>query len=185
MENRKRGQPTGQAAPMSGGSAGTPGKAGRDQDENARVADTTPGDIRSGAEATAGRLGGPGMQYTAAERGSGKLERIPGMEGQVRRREAGTGTAGMGGQSEEAGMWQTSRMIAEAREEGDPDLRAREEDLHARQQNLAERDQSLREREEQLRTREQGLRERQSRGVTGRGMGATDYTDDIHIQNRR
>ena len=76
-------------------------------------------------------------------------------------------------------------MLREAREEGDPEMQMREEDLHARQQNLGEREKSLRERDEQLRTREQGLRERQSKVITGKGMGATDYTDDIHIQNRR
>jgi len=55
---------------------------------------------------------------------------------------------------------------------------------HARQQNLAERERSLKDRDEQLRTREQGMKERQTR-VTGKGLGATDYTDEIHIQNRR
>jgi hypothetical protein len=28
------------------------------------------------------------------------------------------------------------------------------------------------------------MKERQTR-VTGKGLGATDYTDEIHIQNRR
>lgn len=99
----------------------------------------------------------------------------------------GTITQGRGAQSsEDAGMWQTEMMLREAREEGDPELVRREEDLHARQQNLGERERSLRERDEQLRTREQSLRERQSKytGKTG-GLGAQDYTDDIHIQNRR
>jgi hypothetical protein len=86
--------------------------------------------------------------------------------------------------SEEAGMQQVSMAIRESWEEGDPELQHREEELHARQQNLGERERSLRERDEQLRMREQGLRERQSR-VMGKGMGATDYTDDLHIQNRR
>jgi hypothetical protein len=94
-------------------------------------------------------------------------------------------TRGRGGQeSEDVGMRQATMMLREAREEGDPELMQRAEDLHARQQKLGEREQSLRERDEQLRSREQGLRERQTR-VTGRDLGATDYTDDIHIQNRR
>ena len=108
------------------------------------------------------------------------MQRRTGVQGQM-----GRVTHGRGEQaSEEAGMWQVSMAIRETREEGDPEMQMREEDLHARQQNLGERERALRERDEQLRTREQGLRERQSR-VTGRGMGATDYTDDIHIQNRR
>ena len=191
MEQQKRGQSTGPTEVRSGGSSGTPGRAGRDQDDNARVADTSPGDVRSGAQAGEDALGGPGTQQNAAERGSEGLENIPGMRDQVRRweteaeRMTGHRAQGRGAQrSEEAGMWQASMAIRETREEGDPEMQMREEDLHARQQNLGERERALRERDEHLRAREQGLRERQTR-VTGRGMGATDYTDDIHIQNRR
>ncbi len=93
-------------------------------------------------------------------------------------------TRGRGGQeSEQRGMDRMTAMLQEAREPGDPEMRMRE-DLHARQQNPGEREKSLGERDEQLRAREQGLRERQSR-ITGRGRGATDYTDDRHIQSRR
>lgn len=87
MQDKKTGQSTGSTTSASGGSAGTRGRAGRDQDENARVADTSPGDLRTGSQASEGTLGGPGMQDTAAERGSAGLEEVPGMEGQVRRRE--------------------------------------------------------------------------------------------------
>ncbi len=98
---------------------------------------------------------------------------------------ASRGTRGRGAQeSEDAGMDQTTRMLREASEEGDPEMQMCEEDLHARRQNLGEHEKSLGERDEQLRTREQGLRERQT-SITGRGMGATDCTDDLHIQNRR
>lgn len=190
MENRNRSQGTGSTKTASGGSSGTPGRAGRDQDDNARVADTSPGDVRTGGQAGEDALGGPGTQRTAAERGSAGLENIPGMENQVQRWEAGEktmtrGTYRRGAQeSEDVGMRQASMMIREEHEEGDPELQMREEDLHARQQNLGERERSLRERDEQLRTREQGLRERESRGP-GRGMGSTDYTDETHTQNKR
>ena len=187
MENMNRGRATGSTT--TGGSSGTPGRAGRDQDENARVADTSPGDLRSGAQATEDALSGPGSQRTAAERGSEGLERIPGMEDQVRRWRSGTERTarepyGRGEEEgESAAMWQTSMMLREAREEGDPEIQRREEDLHARQRNLGERERSLREREEQLRVREQGLREREAR-VTGKSLGATDY-QDYRIRNDR
>ena len=182
MENRNRGQATGSTKTASGGSSGTPGRAGRDQDENARVADTSPGDVRTGGQATEDTLGGSGTQRTAAERGSTGLENIPGIGDQARRWETGTEGMSRGSrrgmqESEDAGMRQASMMIREMREEGDPEMQMREEDLHARQQNLGERERSLRERDEQLRMREQGLRERQSRIITGRGLGATDYQD--------
>jgi hypothetical protein len=121
-----------------------------------------------------------GMEYTSSmireERGTG-MQR----GGMGERRVA----HGRGEQeSEDRGMEYVSGMIREAHEEGDPEFQRREEDLHARQQDLGRRESSLREREGQLQSREQNLRERQKQ-VTGRGLGATDYTDDIHIQNRR
>ena len=122
------------------------------------------------------RKGQPAGSTGSKTGGSAGFENVRGMQGQSR--------GGGAEESEAAGMRQATMMLREAREEGDPELMRREEDLHARQQNLDERERSLKERNEQLRSREQGLRERQSR-VTGRGMGATDYTDDIHIQNRR
>lgn len=194
MQEPKKGQSAGSTGSKTGGSAGTPGRAGRDQDENARVADTSPGDVRTGGQAGEDALGGPGSQRTAAERGSAGLENVYGMQGQAGMQMRGWETGAEGAQrrvtrgrgeqeSEEAGMRQASMVIRESWEEGDPELQRREEDLHARQQNLGERERSLRERDEQLRMREQGLRERQSR-VTGKGMGATDY-EDYRIKNTR
>jgi len=190
MENRERSRTAGSTGSATGGSSGTPGRAGYDQDENARVADTSPGDVRTGGQATEDRLGGPGFRRTAAERGSGELEEIPGMQEQVRRWEAGTrGTATRGAyggalrESEDAGMWQTSRMLREEREEGDPEMMRREEDLHARQMNLGARERSLREREAALQEREQNLHQRQP-SIMGRGLGATDY-QDYRIRNDR
>lgn len=190
MENREKGRIAGSTEPASGGSSGTPGRAGYDQDENARVADTSPGDVRTGGQATEDRLGGPGYKRTAAERGSAELEEIPGMREQVRRWEAGTRrTAARGAygggirESEDTGMRQVSMMLREEREEGDPGMQRREEDLHARQMDLGARERSLREREETLREREQNLRQRES-AITGRGLGATDY-QDYRIRNDR
>ena len=139
--------------------------------ENRKTGQST-GSTASTSGGSAGTTGRAGREdeRTRTMQGQG------GMQGRAR--------GGGAQESEDAGMRQATMMLREAREEGDPELMRREEDLHARQQKLDERERSLKERDEQLQSREQGLRERQSR-VTGRGMGATDYTDDIHIQNRR
>ncbi len=132
---------------------------------------------------SAGSTGSKTGGSVVAPGGAGREdEGTRGMQGQSGMQ--GRARGGGAQKSEDAGMRQATMMLREAREEGDPELVRREEDLHARQQNLGERERSLKERDEQLRSREQGLRERQSR-VTGRGMGATDYVDDIHIQNTR
>jgi hypothetical protein len=153
-----------------GGSAGTPGRAGRDQDENARVADTSPGDVRTGGQATVGRQGGPGMEQTAAERGTSGFEEIPGMTGRTGTWMGDTQAKSRAPErSEERGMEYVSGMIREAHEEGDPEFQRREEELHARQQDLGRREASLREREGQLQSREQDLRERRSRFTVATG----------------
>ena len=125
------------------------------------------------------------MEHQREGRSAGSREPTTGESSGSQKEMTTRGTPGRGAQeSEDAGMGQMSWRLREAREEGDPELIRREEDLHARQQNLAERERSLKDRDEQLRTREQGMKERQTR-VTGKGLGATDYTDEIHIQNRR
>ena len=131
---------------------------------------------RKTGQSTGSKASTSGGSAGREDEGTRGMQGQSGMQGRAR--------GGGAQESEDAGMRQASMMLREAREEGDPELVRREEDLHARQQNLGERERSLKERDEQLRSREQGLRERQSR-VTGRGMGATDYVDDIHIQNRR
>lgn len=118
MENRNRNRATGSAGSDTGGSAGTRGRAGRDQDQNAYVADTSPGDVRTGGQASEGALGGPHTGYTAAERGTAGLAEIPGMERFGSRAGYGRGPRG----DEEYGMEQMSRMIREEREEGDPGM---------------------------------------------------------------
>ena len=140
MQDQKKGKSTGSSGSTTGGTAGTKARAGEQRSEEAGMRPQTSAMLRKGQ----GQSGMPGQG---------------GQQGQM-----GRVTHGRDEQaSEEAGMWQASAMLREAREEGDPEIQMREEDLHARQQNLGEREKSLRERDEQLRTREQGLRERQSK----------------------
>ncbi|HIH04424.1 MAG TPA: hypothetical protein HA263_11475 [Methanoregulaceae archaeon] len=171
MQDQKKGQSTGSTGSMTGGSTGIRGRAGEQMSDEAGMRQTSTMLREEQGHAGMQQQGSMGQTERGTEAGEG------GTPSRV--------TRGRGAQeSEDAGMDQATRMLREAHEEGDPEMQMREEDLHARQQNLGEREKSLGERDEQLRPHEQGLRERQSR-ITGRGRGATDYTDDRHIQNRR
>jgi hypothetical protein len=83
IQDQRKGQTTGSTGSKTCGSTGTFGRAGREQDENAMVADTSPGDVRTDGQGGEDALGGPGTQRTAAERGSAGLGNVYGMQGQT------------------------------------------------------------------------------------------------------